>query len=95
MGLVEVITYQDYLDVCRANGFEYTVIGRRDYIPFIDFFEFRSHTVSIPCRDLKSGRNLINDFESDGVGGHFYIRKISFPEDPILKRIKNWLKRYK
>jgi len=95
MGTVEVISYTDYLDVCRANGFEYMVVGRQKYIPIIDFFEIRSENVSIPCRDVESGRELIGDLESDGVGGHFYIRKISFPEDPIIRRIKNWFKRYK
>jgi len=94
VGKVQVITYNDYMDVCRANGFEYMVVGRQHYIPVIDFFEFRKKAISIPCRDLKSGRELIKNFELDGVGGYFYIRKISFPEEPLHKRFKKWITRY-
>lgn len=91
---VKNIPYRDYVETCRLNGFEYVVIGRMNYIPIIDFFEMRFGTIAIPCRNRENGRNVIRDFIDGGGYGHLYIRKMIFPEDTFLSRIRKFIMRY-
>jgi hypothetical protein len=91
---VKAISYSDYVELCRLNGFEYIVVIRKDYIPIIDFFEWRKGSVVIPCRNRENGRGIIFDFIGDGICGKFYIRRMIFPEDNYLTQVRKFLIRY-
>jgi len=91
---VKAISYRDYVELCRLNGFEYVVVIRKNYIPILDFFEIRSGSVVIPCRNRENGRNIIFDFIGDGICGKFYIRRMVFPEDNFLTRVRKFIIRY-
>ncbi len=91
---VQQISYRDFIEMCRLNGFEYVMVAREKYIPGIDFFEWRNGSISIPCRDVKNGRDIIVGLVEDGVHGHFYIRKMIFPEDNFLTSVRKFLIRY-
>jgi hypothetical protein len=93
-GSVEAISYKEYIEMCRLNGFEYVVVGRMKYIPFIDFFELRPGIIALPCRSRENGRNIILDFIGDGMCGHFYTRKMIFPEDNFLTQTRKFIIRH-
>ena len=91
---VQNISYAEFVELCRLNGFEYIMVAREKYIPIIDFFELRSNCVSIPCRNIENGLNVITGLIEDGVTGHFYIRKMIFPEDTFLTGLRKFLIRH-
>jgi len=84
----ENITYDDFLHICKTNGLIYMVVARQRRSPF-------SKSISLPCRSIDEGRKMIEGLKYDGIGGHFYIKKISFQNDPLLTRIKNEFVLYK
>jgi hypothetical protein len=88
MSTVEQITYEDFLDTCKTNGLYYIVVGRQRFLFPVSF-------VSLPCRSIEQGREIINGFRKDGVEGYFYIRELSFQEDPWHTRLKKWLVHYR
>jgi len=91
---VQNISYREFIELCRLNGFEYLMVAREKYIPIIDFFEWRSGSISIPCRSVDNGVDVILGLVQDGVVGHFYIRKMIFPEDNFLTGLRKFFIRH-
>lgn len=92
--IVEEIEWKEYVEICRVNGFEYVIVGRPDYIPFVDWFEMRDGMISIPCRNIDDGQNVILSFLGDGFSGHFYVRKMIFPEDGWITALTKFVSRW-
>jgi len=84
----DVITYDDFLYTCKTNGLTHVVVARRKLLP-------PSEEITLPCRSVEHGRELISGFKSDGLTGYFYVRKLSVPEDPWYVKLKNWFIRYR